>query len=531
MATRAWRPLALASVVTATLAGAVVLRAVLASDEADEPPPAVLVSVTPTAERASPTAEPLVTRVEPLLQRQTFPAGQSVTVNSGIGFLSAETGDLETWSKPGAGSGEYYGPQASSDGALLLLWGDESRPHIIERASGATWRLRQDLHPLIEASHGLVLPVRMAGDTRDEMMMLDLATGTATPLGISVDRGAGLAAFASPDGHRLAVHHGQSLSLLDIPAGTAMTLAEGLPEATGFQSFPGGLGFAIQMPAVATRRWFSWQGIELDRALPPGAVSPNGRYFAAWSSPGGIDANAYGGYPSIGSVVVTERAGSRPIIQALSADPLSRPDLAWTAASDSLVVQVREGYRLVSLSGRAGNLIEDDIHVLDPRPSPTIAGLLGTNRGTIINLTRDQTIAPLYAELPWRASWTTRPGELAVELSTPGKGRDWPLEVLPFELTENVSQPPRTVAVTGSSCANLRTEPNQAASAVRCLPPGATAFIELVEESVTDPKSNEHQLKRYAGVEADDLSVWLHARTPAGESGWLEASALRWQPD
>ena len=530
MAIRGWRPLALASVVTATLAGAVVLRAALGGDDNDPPANLSEQSATPTTSIAgTSTAEPSLTVVDPVLEKRNFPRGQQVSVATGLGFLSAETGDLETWSMVGAASGDYAPVISSPDGAMLLTWVDDNIAHLVERATGKTWRLAAGISPHLEASHGLVVPALTLKDDTDTLVLLDLVNGSATSLEISAKRPAVIAVVAAPDGRKLAVYHGETLTLVELASRITMKLADSLPtEGVTLNALPGGLGFTLQLPNIQTRRWFSWDGIELERELPLGAVSPNGRYFAAASSPGGIDANTVGGSPNIGSVVVTERSSGKGVIQALSADPLNHADQAWSAASDSLVLQVLEGYRVVSVSGQAGPLIQDNIHVLDPRPSPTIAGLFGTNRGTIINLSRGETIAPLYAELVWRASWTTRPGELAVELNTPGKGRDWPLQVLPFAITTAVSDPPTGVVVTGSACANLRQKPEANGAIVRCLPVAARASIEAIEERITDPKSNQTQVKRYVGIEASDGTVWLHVRLPAGEEGWVDAKSLGW---
>ena len=530
MALRGWRPLALATVVTAALAGAVAVRAALGGDDDDEPANVFEQPATPTTSIAgTSTAKAPLTVIEPVLQKRSFARGEQVSVATGLGFLSAETGTLETWSRKGTSPGDYSPVVSSPDGSMLLTWVDDKVAHLVERATGKTWRLAPGINPVHDASHGLLVPALELKDETDTLVLLDLANGALTTLNISAKRPETIAVVASPDGRKLAVYHEDQLSLVELGTHKTMNLADGLPtEGVSLSGLPGGLGFTLQLPNSQMRRWFSWEGIELERQLPPGAVSPNGRYFASNSSPGRIDGQGVGGYYSLGSVLVTERSTGKGVIQALGADPLSWADQAWTAASDSLVVQVPEGYRAVSLSGEAGPVIPDDIHVLDPRPSPTIAGLLGTNRGTIINLSRGETIAPLYAELVWRAGWTTRPGELAVELSTLGKGRSWPLAVLPFEVRTTVADPPTRVVVTGSNCTNLRQRPEAGAPVVRCLQPGAPATIEAIEERITDPKSNEIQVKRYAGVEGTDLPVSLHLRLPGGEEGWVDAKSLGW---
>ena len=108
MAFRLRRPLALASVVTATLAGAVVLRSVFGGNGDAPPPAATATATTGTAAASSPTAPAAagatLTATTSPLEKRAFAAGEQVTVRHGLGFLSAADGSLETWSFPGGDS-------------------------------------------------------------------------------------------------------------------------------------------------------------------------------------------------------------------------------------------------------------------------------------------------------------------------------------------------------------------------------------------------------------------------------------------
>lgn len=527
MAIRLRRPLALASVVTATLACAVVLRSVL-DDGGDAGPPAA--SPSPSASQAStpnpsPTAQPALTEVSPLLAKRVFAAGESVTVKDGLGFLSAADGSLETWSLPTAADSYYY-LDSTPDAALLVLnEGKEGSPnYVIERASGRTWRLANGLSPLVAAAHGSLLVLSIHQGAADSSAVLNVLDGTLKPLDSLLPTGN---AMTSPDGRKVLVQSSTAVYLVELATARTQKVRDGLvQDQDNVRALPGALGFSVGRPDQPTARWFDWEGAENLGGIGSGEVSPNGKYLATGWSPGPVKAMGMGGYPSVDAVVIYDRKSNVPLAQLLSATAGG-----WTSASDGLLVQVSTGYRLVSPAGQTLSTIDDPIHVLDPRPSPTIAGLLGTNRGTIINTSRNQTVAPKYAVDPWHAGWTTRPGELVVTLATPGKGRSWPDEVLPYETRAAGSRiPPAAVVKTGGDCLNLREKPDAAAAVLRCLPDGTLANFEAVDDPNPDPKSSGsgETPRKYAGYESTDLTVWLHLKLADGAAGWADAKYLRW---
>jgi|GEM_PF-5273191 len=532
MAKRRWRPLAVASVVMVTLAGAVAFRAAVDDGDPGAPPEGTAtVGISATAGvSASAEAPPLLAASEPVLEKRVFAAGEQVTVRHGAGFLNAADGSLETWSRA---SGPAYQVRATPDGALLVVSGTEAdgAPWVVARATGQTWKLARGAWPLPEIAHGMVIAVETVAGEQRQLALLDLATGRVTPVGDPLT--SSFHGVVSPDGRRAAIQMGGAVNLVELGTGRLTPLANGIP-ADGQQRvapLPGALGFTV-LPGEAggTRRWFSWEGAEIERALPPGAVSPGGRYVAREWSPGRIKAGGMGGYPVVSAVEIVERATGTPLVRFLGASTLPYPELGWSASGDSLVVEVPEGYRVMSAGGSTLAAIADEIHVLAPRPSPTTPGLLGTNRGTIINVPRGVTIAPAYAELPWRAHWSTRPGELIVELSSPGKGRDWPVNVLPFDVrTRNLAAPPQIVAGSETdSCVPLRPRPEAGASEVACVPDGSRGSITAAEDPSPGPKPSAEPVGRYAGVRGPDNVVWLHVQMESGTEGWARADQLGW---
>ena len=151
---------------------------------------------------------------------------------------------------------------------------------------------------------------------------------------------------------------------------------------------------------------------------------------------------------------------------------------------------------------------------------------------TIINAARNQTIAPKYAVEPWFADWTTRPGELAVQLATPGKGRGWQDQVLPFEARPGGSAAiPKAMVKAGGDCVNLRERPEATAPVVRCLPDGSSAAFSPADDPKPDPKTEgqpKEQVAGYLDEFAEAPTVWLHLTTSDGASGWADAKFLGW---
>ena len=531
MATRRWLPLVLASVVTAALAGTVALRA-LFDGSGEGNPHAQGLTPAPTATTSiagTSTAEPPLTQVDPVLEKRMFAAGERVTVRSGIGFLSADTGGLETWSRSPDDPADY-GIHATPDGMLLLVYGRNAEDpwHLVERGTGRTWRVAKSYSPVLEASHGALIAAVRNPDRA--LVMLDVSKGSVSePLLLDVYQ-----PIASPDGTRLAVRTASGVQLVPVASGSSKALASGLTDQAMLSVLPGGLGFTLSAGPAGAVRWFSWDGVELARQLPAGALSPNGRYIATSEQAGQFEPAGMGGTPTIGSIVVSEREGGRPVVQFLGADPLSDSWHSWSAASDAIVVQVAEGYLFVPLNAPEGPpnaqwLIRDDIHVLEPRPSPTIAGLLGTNRGTIINTAGRQTIAPLYAEEPWRARWTTRPGELAVELASPGKGRSWPLSLLPFEVRRGAPAELTRLVVSGGPCAGLLDGTEAGSRELDCLAPGTVVGIEPYNRPSDKPEPGT-PARIYIGRRDLSGGIWVHVRTEDGETGWLRGPHLDWAP-
>lgn len=525
------RPLALASVVTATLAGAVVLRSLTGGG--GDAPPARTPDPSPVATTAgvSTTPPPVAREVSAVLEKRVFAAGEAVTLSHGIGFLSAADGSLETWSFP-AGSSSFYPLDASPDGAALTFSdGKEgSATLVIDRATGKTWQLPEGASAVHGAGHGPTVLVSFPANGRREFAVFNVIDGTFRMTGIAEKQPG--QAFTAPDGRKAAITSDGRLYLIDLASGQAQVAASGLnPERDSAEVLPGALGIALSRAGSSNREWYGWDGASVPGGLAVGAISPNGKYLAVEWTPGPIKAVGMGGYPAVEALLISDRQPNTLVSQLLSANLAVLSASPWTSASDALVVEVANGYRLLSPAGQVIATIEDPIHVLAPIPSPTIAGLLGTNRGTIVNTARNQTIAPRYAELPWRAHWTTKPGELLVELSTPGKGRSWIEAVLPFEARPGaVHVPPAAVVRAGGDCLNLREKPDSKAPSLKCMPDGTVADFQPAADPAPDPKTegSGEPTTQYAGFEDANLVVWLHLKLPDGTTGWADSKFLGW---
>jgi hypothetical protein len=471
-----------------------------------------------------------------VLAKQLFPAGAAVTVSLGIGFLNAADGSLETWSPiPGALPGGAGTTVATPDGALLVYYpsGEGEPARVIERASGRTWRLGANIHPRPELAAGTRMAVSVRTGEDEQPAIVDFATGAVVEFGTKQHYLAGFQGVTSPDGRRFALQLGTDVILVDIASAELTELAEGIASDgyTHVTALPGALGFTIvPTDTGAPRRWFSWEGYEVDSTLSPGALAPSGRYIASGWSPGGIRATGMGATPAVGAVTIADRSSGRPLVQILGAELSPLEDLAWAVTGEALVVEVAEGYRFMSASGQVITTIADEFHRLNPRPSPTIAGLLGTNAGTIINVARGSTIAPNYADMIWRAAWSTRPGELIVELSTPGKGRDWLVDVLPFDVrTSGIDAPPQIeVGNDTDNCAKLFARPELSASELECMPDGLHGQVTQVDDPATPSKPSSEPPRRVAGIEDASGAVWLHVDMADGASGWARTTDLTW---
>ena len=214
MAIRLRRPLALASVVTATLAGTVVLRSIFGggSDEPLSPLPTATAAAT-----AAPTSTPApgLTSVASPLEKRVFAAAEAVTVKDGIGFLSAADGSLETWSWPG-GANAYYSMQTTPDGALLVFnEAKEGAPSIVvDRASGKAWQLSSGLGVMAGMGHGaLFVAAQQPAGEPHRYWLANAADGTIKALAVSGDSsGVGV---TSPDGRKGAVQAGDSVYVIE----------------------------------------------------------------------------------------------------------------------------------------------------------------------------------------------------------------------------------------------------------------------------------------------------------------------------
>lgn len=513
----------------ATLAGTVVLRALSDNGERLDQGVVTVVPSEPASPESPSTPEAPVSRVESPVQKRTFAAGEQVTVTRGIGFLSSETGALETWAP--INSDAYPWLSYTPDGALLSYQppgdGAGAARYLIERSSGNAYRLAPGIRPIEGSGHGTSLVVAIRRDANEDAALLNVATGVASALGLSAPVDTGIDALASPDGLHVAVRAGTAIALLDLGVRTESRLAE-YPAGTAVSLvlLPGAIGFTVEVEGAA-RRWFAWDGAEVDRQLAPGYLAPNGKYLASYSSPGPIKAFGGGGLPSVGLVRVAERAGGKGVMELAGANLTQWQP--WSAGSDTFVVEVHEGYRVVSLSGETVVALDDAIHVLEPRPSPAFNGLFGTNRGTVVNTARGTTVAPRYAEPPWHATWNLKPGELVVQLATPGKGRGWPYQLLPAVRRSQPLANPFTVEVSaGGDCLNLRQIPAATAAPVTCMPDGSKAAITAADDPEYDPKTAKEPVKKYAGLLAPDGTTWLHLTTGSGAQGWADSRYLAW---
>jgi hypothetical protein len=532
MALAQWRPLILASAVTAALAGAVVVQ----TCTRDSGTPPATSDGTPASPPSSPTATPTtpplpqepITEVPSPLTRQVFEAGQLVDVTNAIGFLSAETGSIETWS-----AGEGLLVAASRDGGLLLTTdpADVNAAVLVERATGIAHRLAPRITPLVDSAHGGLLIVGIATDGRFDTAILDLRNRTFRPLGIGAAEGSAFAAYAAADGRRAVMHAGTTIAVVDMVANTAIAIGTMFDASEfGIVVLPGGLGFRIVSSALEEpARWFGWEGDEVTDNPPPGEPTQNGRYFAEDASFGRIRAFGVGAYPVASWITVHDRSTGEDVVRLLGAS-LVAGVASWTASGDALVVEVPEGYLVVDLDGSVVARIDDAIHWLRPVPSPVINSLFGTTLGTIINTSRGTTVEPVYRDgVVLRARWSDRPGELIVTIDQSGKGRDWPEQVMPFEARRAPLESVPRVAVTGGECAPVFDGVGLEAAEVACVGSATSGEVITVDNPLHNPGVDGDRRSPVAGVRADDGTVLLSVRFEDGTEGWVDASRLGWK--
>lgn len=533
MAFAQWRPLILASAVTAALAGAVVIQTVTRDDD-DSP---AQVDSTPTATvpaepSPTPTTPPLpqepVEEVANPLTRQVFEVGELVDVTNALGFLSAENGAIETWSVPGTA---YIA--SSRDGALLMTT-DTSEPTsayvLVERESGTAYRLAPGITPLVDSAHGGLLIVGIASNGRFDTAILDLRTRAFRPLGIGAEAGSAFAAYAAADGRRAVMQAGDTVAVVDMVANTAFAIGTTFDADTHqIELLPGGLGFrVVSYEEGGASRWFGWDGDEVTDMPPPGEPTQNGRYFAEDASFGRIQAFGMGGYPVLSYVTVHDRSTNDDVVRLLGAALVpNRP--SWSATGDRLLVEVPEGYLVVDLNGEIVAAIDDPDHWLGPIPSPVINNLYGTQQGTIINTSRGMSVEPLYRDgVTLSARWSDRPGELIVSITTAGKGRDWPVQVLPFEVRTPPFDGAPGVVVANGECAPVLDGVGSEATAIACTEPDTAGAIVEVDDPLYDPNRDKEGPFPVVGVRTDDGTVLLSVEFEDGTAGWVDAAALAW---
>ncbi len=532
MALAQWRPLILASAVTAVLGGAVVIQTV--TQDGDGSPAAVDPTVTATtATEPGPTPTPPPLPQEPIeevpnpLTRRVYEAGELVDVTNAIGFLSAENGAIETWSAAGM---SYFA--ASRDGSLLMTVAldDPQVSILIDRATETAYRLAPGIQPLVDSAHGGLLIVGIASNGRFDTAILDLRTRTFRPLGVGAEAGSAFAAFAAADGRRAVMQAGDTIAVVDMVANTAFAIGTAFDaNSHQIELLPGGLGFrVVSYEDDGESRWFGWDGDEVTDMPPPGEPTQNGRYFAEDTSYGRIRAFGMGGYPVLSYVTVHDRSTGDDTVRLLGASLVpNRP--SWSATGDRLLVEVPEGYLVVDLEGTVVATIEDPEHWLAPIPSPVINNLYGTQQGTIINTSRDERVEPQYRdEVTLSARWSDRPGELIVAISTAGKGRDWPVQVLPFETRQPPFEGEPGVVVAGGDCARVLLGIGVDGSAVECVAVGTRGEIVEVDDPLYDANTDKEGPFPVAGVRTDDGTVLLSVEFEDGTAGWVDAEDLGW---
>ena len=528
MALAQWRPLILASAVTAALAGAVIVQTCTGGGGGN---PIADPMATPTAApTATPTTPPLpeepVTAIQNPLVLRVFEPGELVAVTNTVGFLSAETGVLETWSAEGnlpiaaSRDGWLLQTAASAGGAAIL----------VERATGAAYRLAPGITPLIDSAHAGLVIVGISTGGQVDTAILDLRNGTFRPLGVGAPAGGTFRAHAAEDGRRALLHAGNTIAIVDMVANTAIAIGTTFdPERFGILLLPGGLGFRIVSSGEpGEARWYGWDGEEVS-GTPPGRPSQNGRYFAEDVSLGTIkgEAQGIGPYAALSYVIVHDRSSGDDILWLLGASLVQGRE-PWNAGGDAMLVQVPEGYRLVNLEGSVVAAFEAGV---EPFPSPVINGLYGTQLGAIINVSRNSRVEPNYPEpaaLVSDSRWSDRPGELIVRLFWPtGRESSPPVQALPFEArTPPFNDAPRLM-VAGTGCAPVHDAPSSSAMQLGCAEPGRAAALSEIPDPLYSP-GVDLERRAVIGVELVDGTVWLHVAFEDGPQGWVEASRLGW---
>lgn len=533
MAFAQWRPLILASAVTAALGGAVVIQTV--TQDGNGGPAAVDPTATATtAAEPSPTPttpplpqEPIEEVANPLTKR-VFEVGEPVDVTNAVGFLSAESGAIETW----AAAGTAY-IASSRDGALLMTT-ETSEPMsayvLVQRESGRAYRLAPGITPLVDSAHGGLLIVGIASNGRFDTAILDLRVREFRPLGVGAEAGSAFAAYAAADGRRAVMQAGDTIAVVDMVANTAFAIGTTFAaDAHQIELLPGGLGFRVTSSVEGEdARWFGWDGEEVTDMPPPGEPTQNGRYFAEEESHGRIRAFGMGGYPALSYVTVHDRSTGDDVVRLLGAGLVGgRP--SWSASGDSLVIEVPSGYVVVNLDGEVLAEIEDPEHWFAPAPSPVINNLYGTQRGTIINTTRGVSVEPEYRDdVTLAARWSDRPGELIVAIAQAGKGRDWPVQVLPFDVRMPPFDGAPGVAVAEGECALAMDGVGPDAAEVGCVEPGTGGVIREVDDPLYDPNRDKEGPFPVVGARADDGTVLLSVAFEDGTAGWVDGSRLTW---
>jgi hypothetical protein len=506
-----------------------VLSLLLAGCSGGDQAPGATPSSASTA-TASPASTPDSTPDPTFLESVTSPlkksghqAGELLSEDTGIAFMDATSGAIELWSLVDpAGVQEWPQLSPTSDGQLLVLHRGNSpvRHYVIRRDTGAAYELKDGWAPDTSIGFGKVIGV-WKGTDYASLGLLDVGTGDMIQTGLTREFLSNSSRTSSPDGTVFVVGDGAEFVLVSASTGTEKVVKHGLYKHR-VSPLPHGKGFAIAPEGPGEAFNFDWSGDPLPRGNAFN-LSPDGALRAVPGSPGEILSLGMGAFPVVATVTIVDAATGEPRVRFLGAS-----FHGWAPDSRTLMVGDEDGgERIIDIDGREiarvpfPGLVQGGTQF-----SPVDASIAITNRAIVDFRTGRKLELVVGNGTSVFGKWNAAGTEVAfLFFPTPGKDGGVAAQLLPLKyqaapFTDEVA----LKVSTGGDCLNLRDAPAVTAAVLACLPDGTHLTFETVLLT-TNPKEPPHE---FIGQRSEDSSIWLHVRTGAGRTGWVNATYVAW---
>lgn len=436
----------------------------------------------------------------------------------GIFFLQAETGAVTGWIPPGGIFPQLFGDR-------WILFREESRTLLADRTTNTIlqWPAAKVSLNAAGGDHLLITAL-------DRLWLFRPGAGPSAARSLDLTPRNPRALF-SPDGSSALLLNDARLYHLETATGKVRELDPTAGSSAALQPVRRGQEALLTVRreeydlwgrAALSFRRYGFDGRVLGEGVRPSEpwLSPDGK-LAYWHDPLGS------GSPSV-TVGTADRFDRLLRVKGASGCTGSVPgEACWLGDGSGLLIQVREGYRILRTDGR----LEEVPGLSGARsalPAPLRADRFLVNGTEVADAAgnRLSKLNPLaesggVMNLLGGARWSLSGEEVIFTLGWSGKGNLFSPVPLLDPLVERGPFSAVTafqVKVPPGDCLNLRATFGPEAPVLRCLPPGSRLIA-----ARAPGRLNKGWIEYFGDLETTDWggTWWLYARTEQGERGYL----------